>query len=242
MTLKISREDSGYLCEVTDSDEPNVVVCNGKDIKDVIKISGSSGFEIDEEIQAQIDKMEVGEIIELPISNFIPDTNVNEEDVSSSENILNTDDKTSYQQWLQAGNEGTEEDFIKTLIPKTTYQVRFDRGNIESQEDFLTSLETVNNDDTTLAVVVLDTITSEFISPFVIRVEHTENEIHNVSIHDFSGQFVEGGNGNLDNMLSFLDKKKAGLSEEDKKIARAIKLGRSHTFGPFDFDINITTL
>jgi len=64
---------------VTDSDEPNVVVCNGKDIK-MYKNLGIKWFEIDEEIQAQIDKMEVGEIIELPISNFIPDTNVNEED------------------------------------------------------------------------------------------------------------------------------------------------------------------
>jgi len=63
--------------------------------------------------------------------------------------------QTSYQQWLQAGNEVLKKISSKPSYLKQLYQVRFDRGNIEVKKIFYQS-GNCHNDDTTLAVVVLE--------------------------------------------------------------------------------------
>ena len=57
------------------------------------------------------------------------------------------DGKSAYQEWLDAGNTGSEEDFLNSLkgkdgdAGKSAYQLWLDAGNIGTEEDYLNSLK-----------------------------------------------------------------------------------------------------
>ena len=57
------------------------------------------------------------------------------------------DGKSAYQEWLDAGNTGTEEDFLNSLkgedgdAGKSAYQLWLDAGNTGTEEDYLNSLK-----------------------------------------------------------------------------------------------------
>jgi hypothetical protein len=52
--------------------------------------------------------------------------------------------KSAYQVWLEAGHEGTEEDFyeyIRGPVGKSSYEIWLEAGNTGTEEDFLKSLQ-----------------------------------------------------------------------------------------------------
>ena len=107
------------------------------------------------------------------------------EDLSDEqkESLKGADGKSAYQIWLDAGNEGTEEDFLNSLVGESgengaagesgsdglsAYEIWINEGNSGSEQDFLNSLKGENGQDG--------------FSP-VVTVTDTDNG-HKVSIQD----------------------------------------------------------
>lgn len=57
------------------------------------------------------------------------------------------DGKSAYDLWMDAGNSGTVEDFLKSLIGKSAYEIWLDLGNTGTEEDFIKSLEGEDGED-----------------------------------------------------------------------------------------------
>ena len=57
------------------------------------------------------------------------------------------DGKSAYQLWLEAGNEGTINDFLNSLIGDSAYDIWIKLGNTGTEQDFIKSLEGEDGED-----------------------------------------------------------------------------------------------
>ena len=57
------------------------------------------------------------------------------------EDRVGLDGKSAYDLWLEAGNAGTEQDFLDSLVGKSAYEIWLDEGNTGTEAGFLASLK-----------------------------------------------------------------------------------------------------
>ena len=76
--------------------------------------------------------------------------------IQGKDGIKGDTGKSAYQLWLEAGNTGTEEDYLNSLkgetgqtgeAGKSAYQIWLDEGNIGTEEDYLSSLKGADGED-----------------------------------------------------------------------------------------------